>query len=353
MKKRLIDDFKFLHQIPEESFKEYKTHKYILEQLGSLNCKIFELYPTGILALFDYGYSDTIAFRCEMDGLPILEENNFEYKSKHIGMMHACGHDGHMAILLSLAYRLSNIKCPRNICLIFQPSEEAYGGAYKVINSNEYINMNIKEVYGLHLWPKLRKGVIASRGRVLMASSTEVDIIINGKSSHIAEKNEGVDAIKVASILLNEFPLNEDIIFNCGKIYSSGARNIICDKVFLECSLRSFYKIRRKRFLSSVLQIIKSVESKTQATIKLDSTKYIPELKNNLILFEKYRHLVDEVIAPVYQAEDFSFYGLNAKILFFFLGVGDVSGLHTSNFCFDLNILEKGLKTFVKIATSR
>ena len=353
MNKRLIEDYKFLHQIPEESFKEYKTHKYILEQLSQLNCKIFELDPTGILAFFDYGYKDTIAFRCEMDGLAINEENDFEYKSKHEGMMHACGHDGHMAILLSLAYSLSKIDCPRNVCLIFQPSEEKYGGALKIVNSTEYKKMKIKEIYGLHLWPKLKKGVIASRSKIMMASSTEIDIIINGKSSHIANQKEGIDAIKTASNLLNEIPKNEGIIFNCGKIMSNGARNIVCDKVLLECSLRSFYKIRRKRFLEKLTDISETISKTHNSKIHLDFSRYLPELKNDLCLFEKYRYLVDEMVAPVYQSEDFSIYGLDSKILFFFLGIGDVSGLHTSRFYFDVNVLEKGLKTFIKIATSR
>ena len=95
------------------------------------------------------------------------------------------------------------------------------------------------------------------------------------------------------------------------------------------------------KFISKNKKYVKSVE------------KYIPEVKNDLILFEKHRHLVDEVVAPVYQAEDFAFYSLNTKTLFFFLGVGDTSGLHTNTFYFDENVLEKGLKVFVKIATSR
>ena len=352
MNRKLIEDYKFLHQIPEESFKEFKTHKYILEQLRNLNCQIFELNPTGILAFFDYGYGDTIAFRCEMDGLKIQEENDVDYKSKHEGMMHACGHDGHMAILLSLAYKLSTIKCPRNVCLIFQPSEESYGGAYKIINCEEYKNLNINEVYGLHLWPKIKKGVIASRSKTLMASATEIDITINGKNSHIASQQEGIDAIKAAMNLLEKLD-NEGIIFNCGKIYSFGSRNVVCDKVFLECSLRSFYKIRRNRFIQYMLKVSESISNISGVKIQIDYFRYIPELKNNLVLFEKYRHLIDEVVAPVYQAEDFAFYGINAKILFFFLGVGNVSGLHTSTFSFSLDILEKGLKTFIKIATSR
>ena len=351
MNNRLIEDFKKLHQIPELSFQEFKTHKYILEQLSPLNCKIIELEPTGILAFFDYGHTDTIAFRCEMDGLAIKEENDFEYRSKHEGMMHACGHDGHMAILLSLAYQLSEGNCSRNVCLIFQPSEESYGGAYQVINSNEYKELNIKEVYGLHLWPNLKKGTVASRSKVLMASATEIDIIINGKSSHIANQTEGVDAIKVAIKLLEKMD-NEGIIFNCGTIKANGVRNVVCDKIQLECSLRSLYKIRRKRFIQNMLETSLALANSTKAKIDIDYSKYIPEVKNDFRLFERYRYLVDQVINPVYQAEDFSFYGMDAKTLFFFLGIGNVPGLHTNTFHFDINVLEKGLKLFMKIATS-
>ena len=114
----LIEDYKYLHQIPEEGFKEYKTHKYIVEELEKLDCLIFELKPTGIIAFFNFNSKSSIAFRCELDGLPINETNNFKYKSLHQGFMHACGHDGHMAILLGLARKLNNIKSKKNICLI-------------------------------------------------------------------------------------------------------------------------------------------------------------------------------------------------------------------------------------------
>ncbi len=349
---RLLRDYKNLHQIPEESFKEYKTHKYILEKLRLLNCKIYEIKPTGLLVFFDYEKIDTIAFRCEMDGLLIKEENDIEYKSIHQGLMHACGHDGHMAILLSLAYILSEIKCPRNICLIFQPSEESYGGAFKIISSEEYKRLNIKEVYGLHLWPNLKDGTIASKENELMASATEIDIKIKGKTAHIADKGDGVDAIKTAYKLLNEIDTEEDVIFNCGKITSSGARNIVCEEVLLECSLRSFHENKRKEFLNNLDSIAKKIQDQTKTNIDINSKKHILEVKNNSHLFEKYRHLIDEIILPVYKAEDFSFYGINSKCLFFFLGVGDTNGLHSNKFLFNPFVLEKGLELFLAIAKS-
>lgn len=350
---KLITDYKNLHKIPEEGFKEYKTQEYLLEELSKTNCKIYTLNPTGILAFFDYGSLESIAFRCEMDGLKINEMNFFDYRSINDGYMHACGHDGHMAILLSLANVLDKIKCPRNVCLIFQPSEENYGGALKVINSIEFNQLNIVEIYGLHLWPGLKKGVIASRGNTLMASSTEVDIDIIGKSAHIANKEDGIDAIKAASLFIINDIFEEGVLFNCGKITTTGARNIVCNNVLLECSLRTLYKIRRKKLLRSLNELAKTITKQTKANIYITANRYIPEVRNSVFLFEKHRHLIDEVVSPVYQAEDFSFYFEKCKSLFLFLGIGETPPLHSNDFCFDLSVLEKGLKIFTTIATAR
>ena len=350
---KLLSDYMNLHRIPEEGFKEIKTQEYILQSLCDINCKVYILNPTGLLVFFDYGSTDTIAFRCEMDGLNIKESNDFVYKSLHDGYMHACGHDGHMAIMLSFARTLDKIKCPRNVCLIFQPSEEIYGGALHIINSEEYKKLNVIEVYGIHLWPGIKKGVIASRGNTLMASSTEIDINIIGKNAHIANYEKGIDAIRAASLLITSVNNDEDVIFNCGKITSNGARNIICNDVLLECSLRTFYKIKRKKFLKSLNEEAKSISNLTNTNIYITSNKLIPEVKNSVFLFEKHRHLIDEVVSPVYQAEDFSFYSTNCKTLFMFLGVGSVNPLHSSDFNFELDVLEKGLKIYTSIATTR
>ena len=349
----LIKDYENLHKIPELGFNEFKTQQYILKQLEGLNCKVFTLIPTGIIVFFDYGSSESVAFRCELDGLEIREMNNLEYKSIHDGYMHACGHDGHMAMMLSLAYELDKIKCPRNVCLIFQPSEEIYGGALKVINSIEFNELNIVEIYGIHLWPGLKKGIIASRGNTLMASSTEIDINIIGRRVHIANKEEGIDAIKAATLLLSNLNPEEGVLFNCGKITSSGARNILCSNVLLECSMRTLFKIRKKKLLRNLNDVARIISNETKANIYVTSKGYIPEVRNSIFLFEKHRHLIDEVTSPVYQAEDFAFYTEKCKILFLFLGVGYTPLLHSNNFIFDVQVLKKGLATFLAIAKSR
>ena len=347
----LIEDYKYLHQIPEEGFKEYKTHKYIVEELEKLDCLIFELKPTGIIAFFNFNSKSSIAFRCELDGLPINETNNFKYKSLHQGFMHACGHDGHMAILLGLARKLNNIKSKKNICLIFQPSEEKYGGAEFVINSPEYKSLNIEEVYALHLWPKLKKNTIGTRSGVLMASSTEIDIKIIGKSAHIADTSNGVNVIDVAFKLLSDIKAN-DVLFNCGKISSEGARNIVCANITLECSLRTLNKVKRKEFLKYINNLCVNYTNLYNVNIYINSNRYLNPVVNSNRLFNKYRYSIDEIVSPVYQAEDFSVYGDCCETLYLFLGIGDTPLLHENNFSFDLNVLDKGLKTLEMIAST-
>src|SRR5690554_4141326 len=128
-----------LHKIPELGLKEYKTKQYILSVLSKLNCEIKEIGETGICAYFPASnplYDGTLAFRCDMDGLPIHESSLTEYRSQHKGIMHACGHDGHMAMLLELACQLSSMEAlPINVLLIFQPAEESPGGAQNIIKS--------------------------------------------------------------------------------------------------------------------------------------------------------------------------------------------------------------------------
>ena len=144
--KNLEIDYKALHQIPEEGFEEFKTQQYIIDRLEHLNCKIYKIH-TGVIAFFNFNKDYTIAFRAELDGLNILEETNKEYQSIHQGYMHACGHDGHMSILLGLCDYLSENTSNVNVCCIFQPSEEKYGGALQMIKDPLFQTFKIKEIY--------------------------------------------------------------------------------------------------------------------------------------------------------------------------------------------------------------
>ncbi|WP_303859674.1 M20 family metallopeptidase, partial [Alkalibaculum bacchi] len=164
---------RYLHTIPEEGFKEYKTTEYIYNYLSDLGIKTIEkVATTGIIAFFPGESKDeTIAFRADMDGLSIDEENACEYVSTHKGMMHGCGHDGHMTILLLMAkYMVDNHITPKkNVLLIFQPAEEGPGGAEIIIKEGILQKYKVKKIYGCHIMPTVEEGTIGCKPGPLMA----------------------------------------------------------------------------------------------------------------------------------------------------------------------------------------
>ena len=162
-----------LHQIPELGRREYKTKEYILNIAKKLNCQIFEPTKTSLVLYFNLGFSSTLCFRSDMDALPILEETNLPFKSKNEGVMHACGHDGHMAMLLSFAIWLSNnlSLAKNNIICLFQPSEEDDCGANDIIKSNILDDLKVNAIFGFHIWPNLEEGKLFSMPNGILASS--------------------------------------------------------------------------------------------------------------------------------------------------------------------------------------
>ena len=144
------EHYRALHRIAEEGFCEFETKKYILGAIENMGCAIYEVGKTGVLAYFDFGKSTTSAFRAEMDALPITEKTGLPFASENVGCMHACGHDAHMAMLLSLAERLSkgcDILC--NVLLIFQPAEEKRGGAEAVVSSPDFLRIAPERIFAI------------------------------------------------------------------------------------------------------------------------------------------------------------------------------------------------------------
>ena len=185
-----------LHRIPELELELPKTQSYLKEALSGLSCKVFSPLGCALCAWFDFGAEETIAFRADMDALPITEKTGAPYASTHPGVMHACGHDGHMAILLELARRLDKKQNLRhNVLLIFQPGEESPGGARAICDTGVLEAYQVKAVFGLHLWPALEKCVVFSRRNELMARASEVTLDLYGKSAHIAKAAEGIASL--------------------------------------------------------------------------------------------------------------------------------------------------------------
>ena len=177
-----------LHRIPELDRDLPETLSYLRGILSPLSCTLSSPIPGALCAFFDFGRPDAIAFRSDADALPITERTGLPFASVHPGRMHACGHDGHMAMVLDLAVWLDQqTALPHNVLLLFQPAEETTGGAKDLCQSGVLEAHKVQCVFGMHLWPELPAGVIASRKREMMSRSCEVSVTITGRSSHIAK----------------------------------------------------------------------------------------------------------------------------------------------------------------------
>ena len=357
---QIFDDRRALHRIPELDRELPETIAYLRASLAPLSCRVFTPMAGALAAWFDFGAQDAIAFRADTDALPITEKNQSDCVSVHSGRMHACGHDGHMAILLELARRLDKkTALNHNILLIFQPAEETTGGAKDVCATGSFEKYGVKAVFGLHLWPGLAAGEMFSRENELMARSCEVDVDIYGKAAHIAKADEGIDALaagaefyRQAAAMEAALPKSVFRLLKFGKCTSGTVRNALSAHTHMEGSLRAFQD-ETFDFLVNQLDIIgKNVEKMFGCTVSIHRNDGYPAVINPAPLYRQVKSISDirELDAPSMTAEDFSWYQKSLPAVFFFLGLGDVPPLHADNFDFDEAILRKGADFFEKLA---
>jgi len=349
-----------LHRIPELELELPETKAYLENALSPLACRVFSPLGSALCAWFDFGAEDAIAFRADMDALPISEKTGVPYTSTHPGIMHACGHDGHMAIALELARRLDQKKGLRhNVLLIFQPGEESPGGAKAICDTGVLQQYRVKAVFGLHLWPGLEKGRVFSRRKELMARASEVTLDIYGKSAHIAKAAEGVDSLMAgAEFYTRAMEMERNIpagifrLLKFGKFQSGTARNALSPHTHLEGSLRAFQDETFEAMAQSLRDIAADVEKKYGCTVNLHIADGYPAVLNPQDLYDRVCSIlpVAELAEPCMTAEDFSWYQKTAGGMFFFLGLGDTPALHADNFDFDESILTKGADFFEALA---
>lgn len=259
----LIQWRRTLHSMPEPGFKEDMTSEYICKVLDENNiCYDRNIAGTGIVAWL--GASDakkTLAFRGDMDALSLEEQTDVDFKSKHEGFMHACGHDGHMTMLMGLAVYLSkNLQdLNQRVVFIFQPAEEGPGGAKPMIEAGIIEKYGIDEVFGIHLHPEFEEGQLALRDGPVMAMTGEFDLTVKSVSGHGAMPHTANDAVIIAAQLISQFQsiISRNInptqagVITIGKMYGGERRNIIADTMTLEGTIRAFteenfYKIQKR-----------------------------------------------------------------------------------------------------------
>ena len=357
---RIIENRRALHRIPELDRDLQETAAYLRAELEGLGCTLTSPMEGSVCAFFDFGAESAIAFRADMDALPIEERSGAPYASRHPGRMHACGHDGHMAILLELARRLSKRKRRnRNILLVFQPAEEASGGAKEICDSGIFAQYKVEAIFGLHLWPGLEKGKIFSKPGEMMSRSAELDVDIFGKSAHIGRSWEGNDAMEAACGFLQKayelersLPKDTRRLLKFGKLQSGTVRNAISAHTRMEGGLRAFSDEVFFSLRDRLLEIAREVEGEFGCTVKVHTSNGYPAIHNPPELCDKISAIApfENLPEPSMTTEDFSWYQRYLPSMFFFLGLGENPALHSDNFDFDESVLPIGADFFEKIA---
>ena len=328
---QIIEDRRALHKIPETGFDLPCTLAYLRQSLEKLNCTLFSPIDGALCAFFDFGRDSAIAFRADIDALPMEEKTGLFYASQHKGYMHACGHDGHAAIALELARRVSDAKRLRNnILLIFQPAEESIGGAKPICQTGIFEAYHVKAVFGLHLWPELEAGEIFSRKGALMSRSSELTVEVTGKAAHISTPDDGADSLAAAAEFycrarqLEKDLCREDFcLLNFGSMQSGTARNILSDRTRLYGCLRTFREDIFERAKQALQAFAAQLGKAYGCSFCVHLSEGYPAILNPDALFEKVQSIAPfhQLPAPVLATEDSSWYQHFAPGMFFFLSI--------------------------------
>lgn len=357
-----------LHQIPELGLQEVETAKYLRDKLASFGIQEIEtMIGTGTIAVFRGGEGKTIAFRTDIDALPVTEETGVDFSSRIPGAMHACGHDGHMATMLGFAEYLS--KHPEvikgTIVLIFQPAEEGPGGAQLMIEAGLIEKYQIEQIVGLHVFPDLPAGVIGCRPGPMMARNGEVNIQIKGKSAHGAQPHEGTDAILAAAaviqglhtILSRNISPMENAVLTFGKIAGGEAMNIIAGEVFLEGTMRAFDDGVYQTMTEKIVMLAQSIAAGYGCEAIVEFNHMYRVVKNDVQMVKALQEIAGKSyieVPPYMLAEDFSMYQQVVPGLFFFVGIrneekGYTYPLHSNKMQFEEENLLAGITCYVAL----
>lgn len=332
-----------IHAYPELSFEEFKTADLVKRQLQAWGIPYTEGWAkTGVVGILKQGHSDrAIGLRADMDALPMQEINQFPHASQNPGKMHACGHDGHTAMLLSAAnYLAQHRHFDGTVYLIFQPAEEGGGGARRMIEEGLFERHPMEAVFGMHNWPGIPVGQFGVKTGGMMASSNEFEVLIKGKGAHAAQPQKGIDPIMIAvqiaqswqTIVSRNLNPLEPAVLSITQIHSGSATNVIPDEASLIGTVRTFSTAALDMIESRMQQIAQATAAAFDADLDFRFQRNYPPLINHAreteLAVKVMRDLVgaDHVNAEVEAtmgAEDFA-YMLQAKPgCYVFIGNGD------------------------------
>lgn len=368
-----------LHQHPELSMEEHETSKFVKRILREIGVEgIRNMAGTGVVATLvgKLEGEKVVALRADMDALPISEQNDIPYKSAREGVMHACGHDVHMASLLGCAKILYQLKeyFGGKVIFIFQPSEETYpGGARLMIEEGVLNNPRPDVIIGQHVYPDLDAGAIGLKAGKYMASTDEFFITVKGRGGHAATPDKLIDPILIASHIVialqqivsrNARPFMPTVI-SVGKMIANGRTNVIPDKVELEGIIRTYDDVWREEVKKRIRAVASSVAEGMGGSCEIKINAGYPALENEPAVTERIRSNARDYLGqdkvyelePRMTAEDFAYYLKEVPGCFYRLGIrnearGITSNLHTSTFNVDEESLETGMGLLAWLAVN-
>ncbi|QLF68359.1 amidohydrolase [Peteryoungia desertarenae] len=361
-----------LHQNPELLYDVHGTAAFVADKLKEFGCDVIKtgLGRTGVVGIIkgNRGEGPVVGFRADMDALPIHEASGKPWASKIPGKMHACGHDGHTAMLLGAAKYLAETRNFKgSIAVIFQPAEEGGGGAREMVEDGMMDIFGISQVYGMHNHPGMNVGTFSTRKGAVMAAADQFDIEIVGRSGHAAQPHKSVDPVLAAahvvvalqSIAARETDPLKSVVVTVTTIHGGDAYNVIPDSVKLTGTVRTLLPELRDMAEARIGEIVNGVALAMGAKAKVTYKRGYPvtinheaETEFSLDVLRKVvgPHAVSDAFPPAMGAEDFS-YMLEARPgSFVFIGNGDTANLHNSAYDFNDEIIPYGISYWVTLA---
>jgi len=363
-----------IHEHPETAFEEIITSELIAEKLRSYGLDVYQnIAKTGVIGVLKKGIGPSIAFRADMDALHISEENSFNYSSKVSGKMHACGHDGHSAMLMGAAKFLStDSSISGTLIFIFQPAEENEGGARVMIEEGLFENFQIDAVYGLHNWPGLDVGKLAVTEGPLMAAFDTFELKIEGKGAHGAMPHDSVDPIFISAQVINGWqsitsrnvnPYDAAVV-SVTQIHAGDTWNVIPGSCNLKGTTRSFSSSVRDLIEEKMRLIAETTCKCFGANATFTYQRRYPALINSFAESEIAKKAASKVVSfenviqdptPSMTAEDFAFMLEKKPGCYIWLGNGSSENgknLHSPKYDFNDDILAIGISYWIELARS-
>jgi hippurate hydrolase len=362
-----------LHAHPELRYDVHRTAAFVAEKLKTFGCD--EVVPgigqTGVVGVIRGRAGDkVVGLRADMDALPLEEETGLPYKSQNPGKMHACGHDGHTAMLLGAAKYLAETRnFSGTAVVIFQPAEEGGAGALAMVKDGLITRFGIQEVYGMHNFPGLPLGQFAIRPGAMMASADHITIDLEGKGGHAARPHLSIDTVLVGAQIVNQLqsvvarnvdPLEAAVVSIC--MFQAGhTDNVIPQHAQLRGTARALNDAVRNTLLARIEEVVQGTARLYGAKANITCTNGYPVLVNNDRQTEFAAKVareiagtdkVDTEVAPVMGAEDFAFMLGERPGAFIFVGNGDSAGLHHPAYNFNDEAIPTGTSYWVRLAES-